>query len=68
KRSASIITKSPCIMASITRNAFEKVAMEDKDMGMRVYRNMAGEIATRLRRANKDILKLTTALSIALEG
>jgi CRP-like cAMP-binding protein len=55
-------------MASITRNAFEKVAMEDKDMGMRVYRNIAGEIATRLRRANKDILKLTTALSIALEG
>ncbi len=68
KRSASIITQSPCILASITRKAFEKVAEKDKDLGMRVYRNMAGEIATRLRRANKDILKLTTALSIALEG
>lgn len=68
ERSASIITKTACIMASITRTAFEKVAEKDKDLGMRVYRNMASEIATRLRRANRDILKLTTALSIALEG
>ncbi len=68
ERSASIITKSPCIMASVTREAFEKVATNDENLGMRVYRNMASEIATRLRRANKDILKLTTALSIALEG
>lgn len=68
KRSASIITKSPCIMASITRETFEKVTTDDETLGLRVYRNMASEIATRLRRVNKDILKLTTALSIALEG
>ncbi len=68
ERSASIITKTRCTMASITKEAFEKVVNQDNELGMRVYKNMACELATRLRRANRDILKLTTALSIALEG
>ncbi len=68
RRSASIRTETPCILASITRTAFERVTTEDYALGMRIYRNMAAEIATRLRSANRDILKLTTALSIALEG
>ncbi len=68
KRSASIVTKSECVMASITRTAFESVAEQDNELGKRVYRNMACELADRLRKANRDILKLTTALSIALEG
>lgn len=68
KRSASIVTKTPCVLASITRDAFEHVVEKDVALGMRVYRNMAEELATRLRKANRDILKLTTALSIALEG
>ncbi len=68
ERSASILTKTSCILAGITREAFEQVVSKDVDLGMHIYRNMASEIAARLRRANRDILKLTTALSIALEG
>ncbi len=68
KRSASIITKSECILASLTQKAFNKIVEQDHLLGKILFKNMACEIAERLRNANKDILKLTTALSIALEG
>ena len=43
---------------------FEK----DPDFGYKVIRNIAQTLAERLEKANQDILKLTTAFSLALQG
>lgn len=68
KRSASIITKTECILASLNKHAFDKIVETDAHLGKALFKNMACELADRLRKANRDILKLTTALSIALKG
>ncbi|MHB2149492.1 cyclic nucleotide-binding domain-containing protein [Calditrichota bacterium LG25] len=67
-RSASIITRTESILASIGKKEFDFIVQRDHTLGMKLFKNMAGELADRLRKTNKDILKLTTALSIALEG
>jgi CRP/FNR family cyclic AMP-dependent transcriptional regulator len=68
ERSASIITKRSCLMARISKNDLWKIFNQDNEIGMIVNRNIAAELVNRLRKANKDILKLTTAFTLALEG
>jgi len=68
KRSASIITKSDCVLAVLSKHSFDRLVARDDQLGKILFKNMACELAERLRKANKDILKLTTALSIALKG
>ncbi len=40
---------------------------QHSELGSLFYRNLSEVLADRLRKANRDILKLTTALSLALE-
>ncbi len=68
KRSASIVTKSECVLASLSKHSFDKLVNKDHQLGKILFKNMACELAERLRKANRDVLKLTTALSIALKG
>ncbi|HHE54609.1 MAG TPA: cyclic nucleotide-binding domain-containing protein [Caldithrix abyssi] len=68
KRSASIITKSECVLASLSKVSFDRIVETDASLGKTLFKNMACELSERLRKANRDILKLTTALSIALKG
>lgn len=68
ERSASIKAIQPCVMASISKDDLVRAVDEDAAMGMILYRNIASELVTRLRKANRDILKLTTAFTLALEG
>jgi len=39
---------------------------KDFEIGYRIIKNIAQILCTRLRRANEDTIRLTTALSIAL--
>jgi CRP-like cAMP-binding protein len=68
ERSASITTKRPCIIARISKKDLWNIFKKDHEIGMIINRNVAAELVKRLNKANKDLLKLTTAFTLALEG
>ncbi|MBN1835857.1 MAG: cyclic nucleotide-binding domain-containing protein [Spirochaetales bacterium] len=65
-RSATITASGDCLLYEITREAFERLAAGRPALGYTLVRKIAVVLCNRLRQANQDILKLTTALSIAL--
>lgn len=68
ERSASITAVTPCTIAVLKMEALEEAINDDPVTGMVIYKNIASVLAARLVKANKDILKLTTAFTLALEG
>jgi CRP/FNR family cyclic AMP-dependent transcriptional regulator len=68
ERSASIKALQPCKLAGIQKQDLLKILNEDHYIGSIIYKNIAVELTKRLIKANRDILKLTTAFSLALEG
>ena len=67
ERSASIIALTPCEIAVITKDEFFRLAENDTEIGYKILKNIVRIISVRLEKNNKDVLKLTTALSLALE-
>lgn len=67
-REASIKATKACRMACIEKDVLIAEIKKDPQIGSVIYQNIASELVKRLRKANKDILKLTTAFSLALEG
>lgn len=65
-RSATVRTLSPCAGLELTRSDFDRLCAEDTDLGMKLLRNILRGVCALLRKSNNDLLKLTTALSIAL--
>ena len=59
------VTRSKFIV--IKREKFFKLAEKDKEIGYILVKNIAQILAQRLKKANTDILKLTTALSLIIE-
>ncbi len=68
ERSASIESLRPCRLAVIEKIDLLDICDKDPQIGSIIFRNIARELTRRLVKANKDILKLTTAFSLALEG
>ncbi len=66
-RSATVTAESDCLLGEISADKIRQMVQEHQDFGMIFYRNLANVLADRLRKANRDILKLTTALTLALE-
>lgn len=66
ERSATVTARSTCELLEITKDDFERLAEQDAVLGYRLVRNIATVLSARLRRADRDILKLTIALSLAL--
>ena len=66
ERSATITTDTECELLELTRPEFERLVQADAALGYRLVRNIAVVLAERLRRSDLDMLKLTTALSLAL--
>jgi CRP-like cAMP-binding protein len=66
ERSATVMPLEDCTVFGITRKDFEEVTAEDPAIGYIVVSNIARVLCDRLRKSNKDVLKLTTALSLAL--
>lgn len=54
------------MLVELTREEFERLAIGDPALGFRLARNIAVVMAERLRRTDPEVLKLTTALSLAL--
>ena len=67
-REASIKATRPSKMAILQKAELLNAIRNDPNIGTIIYRNIAAELVKRLRKANKDILKLTTAFTLALEG
>lgn len=66
-RTATVTTTKPSTIAIIKRDDFFHLAESDKEIGYVLVRNIARVLSNRLDKSNRDILKLTTALSLALE-
>lgn len=68
ERSASVTAQNFCKLAVLQKKEFMAILEQNPEIGSIVFRNIATELTRRLVKANKDILKLTTAFSLALEG
>lgn len=65
-RSATVRCLTDCRFYEIDKEAFLQLADENVEIGYHLFKNMAQVISGRLRRSSEDVIKLTTALSIAL--
>ncbi len=66
-RSASVIATMDTKLAEIRREDFMNLVENDYDIGYSVLNRIAVILYSRLEKSNKDILKITTALTLALE-
>jgi CRP/FNR family transcriptional regulator, cyclic AMP receptor protein len=65
-RSATITASSDCVLYEINRSDFLALCDENPRIGLSIIRRIAGVLCSRVRKGNEDVLKLSTALSIAL--
>ena len=65
-RSATLTASTDCLLYEIRRDDFERLAERNPVLGYKLVRRIAEVLCHRVRQGNQDILKLTTALSIAL--
>lgn len=65
-RTATIVALTDCVLLEIARPNFLRLAEENPRMGYKITRNIAQLLCSRLRKADEDMVKLTTALSLAL--
>jgi len=67
-RSASVVTTTECILLEIKREDFLGLLDRRPEMGVKVLTRLAELLATRLRQSSQDVIRLTTALSVALSS
>jgi CRP/FNR family cyclic AMP-dependent transcriptional regulator len=67
ERSASVVAKTACSVAVLERDSFFRLTESDHEIGHIIVRNILKIVSDRLNKTTKDVLKLTTALSLALE-
>ena len=67
-RSASVVTTTDCILLEIKREDFLKLLEDRPKTGVKILQRLAELLANRLRQSSKDVVRLTTALSIALSS
>jgi CRP/FNR family cyclic AMP-dependent transcriptional regulator len=68
ERSASITALKPCTLVVVEKSDLLEILHKDPKIGSIIYKNIATELTHRLIKVNRDILKLTTAFSLAIEG
>ena len=66
QRTATISASTECELLEIARTDFDRLVTEDLPLGYRLLYNLAIVLCERLRRTDRDVLKLTAALSVAL--
>jgi len=65
-RSASVVAHTDCLLLEIKREDFVRLVESRTDLGVKVLLKLSELLVGRIRRANEDVVRLTTALSIAL--
>jgi CRP-like cAMP-binding protein len=66
-RSASIVALEDCETIIVTKEAYERLALEDPLLGYYMTRNIALNIIKDLNDTNQRVVKLTQALTLALQ-
>jgi CRP/FNR family cyclic AMP-dependent transcriptional regulator len=66
KRTATIKAVTHCRVHEIQRDDFLRLGEADYELGYRILLNLSRIVSARLRKADEDTIKLTTALSIIL--
>ncbi|OPX22871.1 MAG: hypothetical protein B1H03_03260 [Planctomycetales bacterium 4484_113] len=67
ERTASVVALEPCRLVKIKRAPFERLCEEDPRLGYLILKRIAQVTGKRLLRTNRDVMKLSTALCLALE-
>ena len=67
KRTATVKAITDVTLYEICKDDFLKLADRDAALGYRILQNLARIVSARLRKADEDTIKLTTALSIILK-
>jgi len=67
-RSATVKAIEDCVVGIIKRKDLLNLCESDNELGYRLLKNIASTLAVRLEKANQDVLKLTTAFSLALQS
>lgn len=65
-RSATVRAATDCDLLELRREDFERLVGSDVHLAYVLVRNIASSLIQRLRRTDRDMVKLTAALSIAL--
>ncbi len=65
-RSATVSAVNDCLLFSLTRASYDALCAERPAIALTLTRSIAAMLSSRVRKGNEDLLKLTTALSIAL--
>ena len=65
-RSATVGAVTDCLLLEIKREDFLTMANEVPGLGVKILLKISELLISRLRQASQDVMRLTTALSIAL--
>jgi CRP/FNR family cyclic AMP-dependent transcriptional regulator len=65
-RTASVVAEDDCRLLVLSRENFQKIAREDPEAGYQVVTRICQQLCELLDKSNNDVLKLATALSLAL--
>ncbi len=65
-RAATITASSDCVLYELKQEAFSRLCAEDPRLGVKLLQSIAVTLSRRVRKGNDEVLKLSTALSIAL--
>ena len=66
-RTATVKATTDCHMGTMTGDVFFQILEDHIEVGYRVMKNLTTIVCGRLVTANRNVLKLTTALSLVLE-
>jgi CRP/FNR family cyclic AMP-dependent transcriptional regulator len=67
-RSATVTALTECKLLELHCQDFLALVRENPGMGLKIVLNLAQVLSRHLRKSNQDVIKLTTALAIALGG
>ncbi|AEB08587.1 cyclic nucleotide-binding domain-containing protein [Desulfobacca acetoxidans] len=67
-RSATVTALTPCQMLELHKDAFYRLLEQFPEMGVKILLRLTKNLSHRLRKSSDEVVKLTTALAIALES
>jgi len=67
-RSATVTASSDCSLLELHRKEFLALVRDNPRMSLKILLRLAQVLSRYLRKSNQDVIKLTTALAIALGG
>jgi CRP/FNR family transcriptional regulator, cyclic AMP receptor protein len=66
-RSATVSALTPCRLLEVKKDAFFKLINQNPATGVKILLRLGQLLSNRLRKSSEDVVKLTTALAIALD-